>query len=539
VGEVCAIPLVDRSKRLTSLESVVWRIAARKGACILAFALAPVALRLALLPWIPPPVPMIHDEFSNLLAADTFASGRLTNPPHPYWIFFESFHILQQPTYMSKYPPLTGLILAAGQQVFGHPWAGVLLSMGLLCGALAWAMQNWLPPVWALAGTTIAVLKIGVLSYWAESYWGGTGAAIGGTLLIGIVPLMIRRPNFRNGLVAAIGIALLANSRPFEGLILTALCLGYVGFQIRGALVRAIALPLVVVMLPVGAWMAYYNFRVTGSALEMPYTAHERQYAVASDFPWQETKAAPVYHHAVMREFWTGWELTKKTFQREHFLLTRLPSFASVEEFFWGFPLFVLIAANIKAMARSRRTRPAFWLLIAFLAGLGLELEFLPHYAAPAAVLFYIVVAGALRSVRHWKPQRTFARRWGAPLTRVAVAGIAAWLAVAAFQPGHRYLYDKRDFAAQRARVLNFLDRIPGKQLVFVRYGPKHDIHHEWVYNRADIDAANIVWARSMGAGQDAKLMAYYPDRRVWLLEENGPEQLSSYGRSAGAVASR
>jgi hypothetical protein len=133
-------------------------------------------------------------------------------------VFFESVHIIQQPTYMSKYPPLTGLILALGQKVFSLPWVGILLSIAVLCGTVAWALQNWLPPVWAFLGTVIAVLKIGILSYWSESYWGGTVAAIGGGLLIGSLSGLIRRPGIRSGLPAAIGIALLANSRPFEGL---------------------------------------------------------------------------------------------------------------------------------------------------------------------------------------------------------------------------------------------------------------------------------------------------------------------------------
>jgi len=73
-------------------------------------------------------------------------------------------------------------------------------------------------------------------------------------------------------------------------------------------------------------------------------------------------------------------------------------------------------------------------------------------------------------------------------------------------------------------------EHMPGKHLVFVRYGEGHNIDREWVFNDGDIDASKIVWAREMSPEQNAKLLAYYPDRQVWLVEpEQNPDRLISY----------
>ena len=73
-------------------------------------------------------LPQEYDEFAYLLGADTFLHGRLANPPHPLAPFFETMHVLQSPTYASKYPPGQSLQLVAGMLI-GHPIFGVWITV--------------------------------------------------------------------------------------------------------------------------------------------------------------------------------------------------------------------------------------------------------------------------------------------------------------------------------------------------------------------------------------------------------------------------
>src|SRR5690242_3060096 len=106
------------------------RLAGHTLWCMLLLGATPILLRLALLPQHAIPVPRICDEFSYFLSADTLAHLRLANPAHPMRAFFEALFVQQEPTYASIYPLGQGFVLALGRLLFGHPWAGVALTVG-------------------------------------------------------------------------------------------------------------------------------------------------------------------------------------------------------------------------------------------------------------------------------------------------------------------------------------------------------------------------------------------------------------------------
>jgi hypothetical protein len=70
-----------------------------------------------------------------------------------------------------------------------------------------------------------------------------------------------------------------------------------------------------------------------------------------------------------------------------------------------------------------------------------------------------------------------------------------------------------------RAAIVEKLSRIPGKHLVVVRYPEGYNVHDDWVFNGAEIDAAGLLWARETNPQQNQKLVDYFKDRQIWLIE--------------------
>jgi hypothetical protein len=520
-----------------SLERQAGRLARHRALSVLLVGLAAPLARLALLPIAPIPQPAIHDEFSLLLSADTFASHRLTNPTPPMWAHFETFHEDFRPTYTSMYPPAQGLVLAAGEMWFGHPWFGVCLSVGAMCAAVCWMLQGWFSPGWALFGSVLALLRLGIFSYWMNSYWGGAVAATAGALVLGAMPRLMRRIRLSTSAILGLGIVILANSRPFEGFLLmipvgAALLVWVFGKKHAPAktLFLKMALPLLAIFLVGAAAMGYYNWRLFGNPATPPYQINRATYAVAPYFLWQSPHPIPAYRHPLMRDFYVSMELP--VFQQAR---TASGLFGSIWTriltgfFFFLGPALGLALLGLPCALRDRR--PRFLLATGLFAFVGLLAcaFFHVHYLAPVTAIIFAVVVQCARRLRLWRPGRQ-------PVGALLVRALPCMcLALFFIQVGWKAAHPTSDLP--RTRVAHFLEQQTGRQLVLVRYAPGHDARDEWVYNAANIDASPVIWARDMNPEANRELLDYYKDRQVWLVEpDHAPPKVSLYHANLGAA---
>ncbi len=523
------------SEWFAKAERVLGAVARKRKTSVLLCGLLALTVRAAILPVLPIPIPYIHDEFSYLLAANTFAKGRLTNPPHPMWIHFETLHVIFQPTYASMYPPLQGLILAGGKVIGGHPFWGVWVSVGVMCAAICWMLQAWLPPGWALLGGLLPVMRFGVFS-WGESYWGGAPPAIGGALILGALPRIMRQQRVRDAVLMALGLGMLANSRPYEGLLLSlpvaAALLAWAAGKNRPpapVLVRRVVLPLFLVLAVVGVATGYYFWRVTGSPFRMPQQVNRDTYSIARYFYGQSPNLRPVYHHKALRDFYLN-EFRRYEEARSLGGIVHETGFKiGLLWLFYIGPALTIPLFMLPWVVRDRRVRFLVITAAVSFAGMQLVFFFAPHYAAP---LTGVLLAMILQGMRHLKAWRWEGRPVGPFLARATVLICVVMLPVQVLTLWARAkLPAWQPDGIERARVLAQLSSLPGHQLVFVRYRSNHDVlAQEWVYNEADIDNAKVAWARDMDTAQNEELIRYYSDRRVWLVEpDEKPPRLSPY----------
>jgi hypothetical protein len=406
---------------------------------------------------------------------------------------------------------------------------------------------------------------------------------------LGALPRIKQSQRVRDALLMGLGFAIIANSRPYEGLLF--------GLPVAGALLawlfgrdwpaptptgtpassqdlgavripppsphvgedgiagrwRHIATPLLLTLLLTGCSMGYYFWRTTGSPLKTPWMVNESTYNPAPYFPWQSPKPVPQYRHDVFRSYYIGAPLARyeetRTIGGVVGVIANVPLASGILYLGVVLTLPLLMALGTVPYGFSwRNINPdtRFLLVVCgtLMVGSMVVIKgvwFLPHYAAPITSAIFALVLKAMRRVRdlEWN-----GRAAGVFITR-AVPLIC--LLMLALRVGAGPLHiplpgpwpgggipswcSTGQHNLARASILERLSQYPGGQIVIVRYAPDHEIcFHEFVYNDADVDRAKVVWARDMGAAKNAELINYFKDRHVWLLEPDAdPPRLSRY----------
>lgn len=497
------------------IETAARRFAGRTLRCMLALATLPVVLRLASLPYHPVPVPNIYDEFGHLLVADTLRHLRLANPMHPMHRFFETFFVLQEPTYSSIYPLGQGMVLAFGKLLFGVPWAGVVLTTAAFCALTYWMLRAWVSPLSSLAGGLLAVMEFGPLNTWMNSYWGGSLAACAGCLVFGALPRLRESGRVRDGVLLGIGLGFHILTRPFESVfLLLSAALFLIPVKPKWSPALAAALLIVAAL----GLTLLQNWRVTGRITELPYQLSQYQYGVPAALTFQSdptshvdlTPQQAMEYKSQLSFRNSGTETITSYFQR---LAYRVRFY----RFFFLAPLYVALAAYLIAY-RSPHWLWVLFTLTLFAMGTNFFPAFQYHYIAAVTCLLVLASVTGLDRIAQWHGGRE-------------AAALLFFLCVIDFG-----LFYSRSFVSnpskveRRVKVNRALQETPGQLLVFVRYSPQHVFQDEWVYNEADIDASRIVWARDRGPADNEELRRYYPKRAAWLLDPDvQPPKLIPY----------
>jgi len=508
-------------RRATNFAGIVERFRnwSRSPALLCAvIALFPPVLRVALLPWFPMPHPFIHDEFGHLLIADTLLSGRIANAPHPFWQHLETMYVLQQPTYSSIYPLAQGALLALGQGLLGHPWFAVVAAAAAMNAAVYWALLAWVGPRWAAVGCFAASLQLGIMSYWMNSYWGGSLAAIGGCLVFGGMIRFLHSVRWYWAALIGIGLGLLWHIRPFETVWMSAACLAYVLWTLLLRRRQRFISVLFSFLMPVGVWLvlslsvsAYHNYRVTGDPFTLPYQLCQQQYGVPVGLIWQPEVRKPEFAFKDLEQMYEA-QKGKRRFLSDSRVFRK--EYSERIQLLW----FIYIAPSLSIpLIAAFVFRPKFGFPLLGFLGVGLLVtNFYPflnaHYVAGYTPLIFALLVFGLKAL--WESPQTFARTLAlATILSLAITTLAKVSFLFRLEP---------DFWRPHGdpwSVSEQLQRKGGKHLVLVRYAPDHDFRHEWVYNRANIDRADVVWAREFNPEKDRALLNYFNDRQIWILD--------------------
>lgn len=471
--------------------------------------------------------PHLHDEFAYIFQARTFALGRLSLPAPPIPEFFESFHLLTEKVYASKYPPGQALVMLPGV-LLGFP---ILMSAMLSAGSLLLfylivkPLQNRECALICLVVFALSPLQIQLaaihLSHTSSLFF----------LLLFVYLSGIAREKHK-GLCAfsagaALGIAFLV--RP-----VTALAVGGpfviwdIWTTIKDAEPAKIRIKKIVhifssafaFMLIAGLLFAY-NFAVMGDPLSFPWVEYAEKYIPMDALGFHQDQgpqtALQLNLSPLMTEFNRDYvEPLKRqySFWRavRQFWFQRLPDtiYMSDDSFclaaFLPFAFVVPLTSKEKVFLAS-----AFSLFFAHFFYYG----GIPRYHFEVVpILIYFFVKGALIF------SRTLVTNASPFLQRFILFHLMSGVIVALPYNLLNEFNSKRYFTRYHAEFRELVRRLDDSpKLIFVRYKPEHEYHYDLINNEPDLKNSKAIYVHDMGE-RNQELMRVFPDRSFYRFDE-------------------
>jgi hypothetical protein len=396
---------------------------------------------------------------------------------------------------------------------------------------------------------------------WGGTYWGGAVAMLGGALVFGSLRRILDRARFSDSILFGLGLAVLANSRPFEGVVASSPAMAVLAWwllldasvPLRIRFTR-VAAPILAVVAVTAAGMAYYNHRVTRSPWTLPYQAYLAAHPGEMPFVWQmplgephaEESVSPVsppprppgidpVHRGERPSRYQDWWVatTYMKLLASPFRVVRVSFKLAIQWAFYFGPVMTLPLLALPWSAGDRWTRFALFTSALTLLAVLTTSAALPHYLAPVAPLLFVLVVQGSRSIGLWRRRGSRTGRHWVPV--LAVLWLLQLPLVVALFPT---VLSKVRWSEPRARLRAELERMDGDHLVIIRYGRRHLFYQEWVYNEADIDGAKVVWARELASDMNRELLDHFRGRKVWLVEpDRNPPALVPYDMGMGMEA--
>jgi hypothetical protein len=381
-----------------------------------------------------------------------------------------------------------------------------------------------------------------------NSFWGGSLAALGGCLFFGALPRLVDGVGRRDVkdmsrslsfFIGSLGLVLLANTRPFEGLLVTlpGMLLVLWSFLKRGMGPIALAkimVPGALLLIASFSVTLIYQTAVTGHPLESPYTVASKQYHISRPFFFQSLLPIPKYRHLEFRFIYVQFET--KNNERMTYLWGFMESMGDRLHDYWKFfvgPLLSIPLLLSTTRLGAKRYRFVLFTLGLLSIGALLESWIQVHYLSPAYCLFVLVLLEGARKLHSLRIKRF---RIGQRLAIVLPIVCLVMLVTRAVAFDDRQIeYLKRwpptwAFSTMRLwdrdRLQDRFEKAHGKSLVIVRYRAGfHSPHEEWIYNGADLENGKVLWARSMSAEENCELVRHYRGRTLWVIDNWGTVQ--------------